>query len=331
MLASPDGPLFASVSGLHRWVPWLLFIAFGLVALVALVLGWRTVHSAEQDLAYANAQLAFVNSELEATNARLERRAEELARSNAELDQFASIASHDLQEPLRKVRTFTEQLIASESEGLSERGVDYLTRANRAAERMQALIQDLLQFSRVTTKPRPFTTVDLNRVTAEILDDISVELEESNAEVSVGTLPTLSADELQMRQLILNLISNAVKFRREGVRPEITITRGDDWRSRPHHRHRQRHRLRAAVRAADLQGVRAPQRARRVPGYRDRAWRCARRSPTRHGDEIAAAGRLGHGAIFTVTLPLAHAERTSRPPDDDDLEPDVKETAHVAG
>ena len=90
VLASPDGPLFASVSGLHRWVPWLLFIAFGLVALVALVLGWRTVHSAEQDLAYANAQLAFVNSELEATNARLERRAEELARSNAESNTYAS-------------------------------------------------------------------------------------------------------------------------------------------------------------------------------------------------------------------------------------------------
>ena len=213
VLESPDGPLFASVSGLHRWVPWLLFIAFGLVALVALLLGWRTVHSAEQDLAFANAQLAFVNGELEATNARLERRAEELARSNAELDQFASIASHDLQEPLRKVRTFTEQLMVSESERLSERGVDYLTRANRSAERMQALIQDLLQFSRVTTKPRPFTSVDLNRVTAEILDDISVELEESNAEVSVGTLPRLTADELQMRQLILNLLSNALRRR----------------------------------------------------------------------------------------------------------------------
>lgn len=329
VLESPDGPLFASVSGLHRWVPWLLFIAFGLVALVALLLGWRTVHSAEQDLAFANAQLAFVNGELEATNARLERRAEELARSNAELDQFASIASHDLQEPLRKVRTFTEQLIASESEGLSERGVDYLTRANRAAERMQALIQDLLQFSRVTTKPRPFTTVDLNRVTAEILDDISVELEESNAEVSVGTLPTLSADELQMRQLILNLISNAVKFRREGVRPEITIT-GETIGDR------------ARIIVTDNGIGFEQQYAQRIfrvferlngrgeyPGTGIGLALC-QKIATRHGGEIAAAGRLGHGAIFTVTLPLAHASAEPAAYDDD-LEPDVKETAHVAG
>ena len=112
---------------------------------------------------------------------------------------------------------------------------------------MQALIQDLLQFSRVTTKPRPFTAVDLNRVTAEILDDISVELEESNAEVSVGTLPTVSADELQMRQLVLNLISNAVKFRREGVRPEITISGEKSGDQRPDRGRRQRDRIRAAV------------------------------------------------------------------------------------
>jgi light-regulated signal transduction histidine kinase (bacteriophytochrome) len=292
------------------------------------VLGWRTVHSAERDLAYANAQLAFVNSELEATNARLQRRAEELARSNAELDQFASIASHDLQEPLRKVRTFTEQLMASESEGLSERGLDYLTRANRAAERMQALIQDLLQFSRVTTKPRPFTTVDLNRVTAEILDDISVELDESNAEVSVGTLPTLSADELQMRQLILNLISNAVKFRREGVRPEITIT-GEMIGGR------------ARIVVTDNGIGFEQQYAQRIfrvferlngrgeyPGTGIGLALC-QKIANRHGGEIAAAGRLGHGAIFTVTLPLTHA--SAEPAYDDDLEPDVKERAHVAG
>lgn len=335
ILASPDGALFASVSGLHRWVPWLLLVAFGLVALVALGLGWRAVHSAEQDLALANVQLAAVNRELEATNASLEQRAAELARSNTELDQFASIASHDLQEPLRKVRTFTEQLMVSEVGNLSEHGVDYLERANRAAERMQQLIHDLLQFSRVTTKPRPFSRVDLNEVTAAILDDISVELDESGAEVSVGPLPTLSADELQMRQLILNLISNAVKFRREGVPPEITIS-GE--------------RLGEQVRIAVADnGIGFEQR------YAERIFRVFERLngrgvypgtgiglalcqkiATRHGGEIAAEGRPGQGATFTVTLPLAQGGQDDQgnqmlADDDVELTTDVEENLHVEG
>ena len=328
VLASPNGPLFASVSGLHRWVPWLLLIAFGLVALVALILGWRMIHSAEQGLAEANAQLESVNRELEATNARLERRAVELARSNSELDQFASIASHDLQEPLRKVRTFTEQLMVSESERLSERGVDYLTRANRAAERMQQLIQDLLRFSRVTTKPRPFTVVDLNQLTADILDDISVELDQSHAAVSVGTLPTLSADELQMRQLLLNLISNAVKFRREGVPPEITISgerRGSD----------------AVIVVTDNGIGFEPQYAERIFSVFERlngrgeypgtgiGLALCQKIAARHGGRIVAEGRPGEGATFTVTLPLEPVP--SRSAGEMDLETDEQETTHVAG
>jgi signal transduction histidine kinase len=331
ILASPDGPLFASVAGLHRWVPWLLLVAFGLVALIALGLGWRAVHSAEQDLALANVQLAAVNRELEATNASLEQRAAELARSNTELDQFASIASHDLQEPLRKVRTFTEQLMVSEVGNLSERGVDYLERANRAAERMQQLIHDLLQFSRVTTKPRPFSRVDLNEVTAAILDDISVELDESGAEVSVGPLPTLSADELQMRQLILNLISNAVKFRREGVPPEITIS-GE----------RVGEQVRITV--AD-NGIGFEQQ------YSERIFRVFERLngrgfypgtgiglalcqkiATRHGGEIVAEGRPGQGATFTVTLPIARENDGDQMlADDVELTTDVEESLHVEG
>ncbi|MGH2860310.1 MAG: sensor histidine kinase [Solirubrobacteraceae bacterium] len=327
VLESPDGTLFASLSGLHKWVPWLLLIAFGLVALVALGFGWRMVYSAEQDLAEANVQLGAVNSQLEATNARLERRAEELARSNAELDQFASIASHDLQEPLRKVRTFTEQLMVSESGRLSERGEDYLARANRAAERMQQLIQDLLQFSRVTTKPRPFAPVDLNQVTAEILDDISVELEQSDALVSVGTLPTLSADELQMRQLILNLLSNAVKFRRDGVRPEVSISAETSGGK-------------ATIVVADNGTGFEQQYAERIfrvferlngrgeyPGTGIGLALC-QKITTRHGGRIVAEGRPGEGATFTVTLPLV---QRNRPVDEIELNPYAEEETYVAG
>ncbi|HEY6782699.1 MAG TPA: hypothetical protein VI296_05630, partial [Candidatus Dormibacteraeota bacterium] len=129
VLAAPDGPLFASVSGLRKWVPWAIFAAFALFALAALILGRRSLRSAEQ-VRVANDQLEIANRDLAASNDTLEQRAEELARSNAELEQFASIASHDLQEPLRKVRTFTQQLTVIEADRLSERGNDYLQRAN---------------------------------------------------------------------------------------------------------------------------------------------------------------------------------------------------------
>ncbi len=144
-------------------------------------------------------------------------RAAELARSNAELEQFASIASHDLQEPLRKVRTFAERVTVMEADHLSDKGRDYLQRVNAAAERMQCLIEDLLKFSRLGTHGRAFAPVDLARITRDVLVDLEALVERSEGIVRVGALPTINADELQMRQLMQNLISNALKFRREGV------------------------------------------------------------------------------------------------------------------
>ena len=188
----------------------------------ALALGQRLVRTADR-LRVVNARLIVVNSELTGANAALERRAAELARSNEELDQFASIASHDLQEPLRKVRTFTEQLTVSDADHLSEKGRDYLQRANGAAERMQKLIEDLLRFSRVSTQGRPFVPVDLAEVTREVLVDLEAQVESSGAVVTVGDLPTITADPLQMHQLIQNLISNVLKFRRDGVPPEVAV------------------------------------------------------------------------------------------------------------
>jgi PAS domain S-box-containing protein len=151
------------------------------------------------------------------------RRASELARSNVELEQFASIASHDLQEPLRKVRTFTERVTVMEADHLSDKGRDYLDRVNAAAERMQRLIEDLLKFSRVGTHGRAFVPVDLARITRDVLVDLEATVERSQGIVRVGALPTIYADELQIRQLIQNLLSNALKFSREGVAPEVSI------------------------------------------------------------------------------------------------------------
>ena len=331
VLAAPNGPLFASVSGLHKWVPWMIFICFALVAFAALVLGRRVLGSADQ-VREANARLALVNAELEQTNETLELRARELARSNAELEQFASIASHDLQEPLRKVRTFTQRVTVIEAERLSDKGLDYLQRANSAAERMQQLIEDLLKFSRVATHGRPFALVDLSQVTHEVLDDLEAQVEASGAVVRIGELPTITADALQMRQLMQNLISNAIKFRREGVTPEVQIeatVAGDE--------------IRLAVRDNGI-GF-EPQYSRRIfrvferlhgrgeyPGTGIGLALC-RRIAERHGGTVVADAEPGSGATFTVTLPTVQRDALLVAPELHDPEPDAesdtREATHV--
>jgi signal transduction histidine kinase len=326
LLAAPNGPLFASVSGLRKWLPWLIFIAFGAVAAITLVLARRALRDSDRvresnaqlaeantklegvnlQLADTNEALAESNNALEVTNDELERRAQELARSNTELDQFASIASHDLQEPLRKVRTFTERITETEGERLSERGVDYLKRANASAERMQRLIEDLLKFSRVATQGRPFEPVDLNGVTAEVLEDLDDSIQRSGAVVRVGQLPTINADSHQMRQLIQNLVSNAVKFSREGVRPDVDISAKVEGGF-----------ARLAVRDNGI-GFDAQYRQRIFRVFERLHGRGAyagtgiglalcRKIAERHGGTVVAESVPGEGSTFTVTLQTERA------------------------
>ena len=147
----------------------------------------------------------------------------ELARSNAELDKFAHVASHDLQEPLRKILAFGERLKTKYGEVLTEQGYDYLERMQKAAERMQTLINDLLTLSRIRTKAQPFIPVDLAQVVREVLSDLEVRIEQSKGQVEVDELPTLDADPLQMRQLLQNLIGNALKFHPKVEPPRVRI------------------------------------------------------------------------------------------------------------
>jgi signal transduction histidine kinase len=147
----------------------------------------------------------------------------ELNRSNRELQDFAFVASHDLQEPLRKIQAFGDRLKTRHGPGLNDEALDYLSRMHGAAERMHTLINDLLTFSRVTTKAQPFVPTDLNEITRDVLNDLEVRLQDSGGRVEVGDLPIIDADALQMRQLFQNLIGNAVKFHRPDVPPIIRI------------------------------------------------------------------------------------------------------------
>ncbi|TVP65905.1 MAG: GAF domain-containing protein [Nodularia sp. (in: Bacteria)] len=151
------------------------------------------------------------------------RQRQELARSNQELQQFAFIASHDLQEPLRKIISFGERLKTTSEDDLNEQGRDYLGRMQNAAFRMQTLIKDLLTLSRVTTRAQPFILVNLQQIANEVLSDLEVSIQQSNGRVEVGDLPTIKADPLQMRQLLQNLIGNALKFHRPQISPVVKV------------------------------------------------------------------------------------------------------------
>jgi signal transduction histidine kinase len=301
VMTSTRSSLFSSVSGWRMWLPWLILGLLGITAMAFVALLRRVMASAGA-LAAGNDQLAATNAQLESSNALL-RHAAELARSNAELEQFASIASHDLQEPLRKVQTFAAQLNATESERLSEQGQDFLRRMSDAAGRMRTLIDDLLAFSRVSTKGRPFVDVDLDALVPQVLVDLEIAAKESGARISVGPLPTLRADPVQIRQLMQNLLANALKFRREGEPCEIDV--------------------RAEVADGIAELTIADNGLGFDPAFATRIFRAferlhgasvypgtgiglalCRKIVERHGGTISADGREGEGATFTVRLPL---------------------------
>jgi PAS domain S-box-containing protein len=238
----------------------------------------------------------------------------ELERSNRELDDFATIASHDLQEPLRKIQAFGDRLAERSVDVLDQEALDYLGRMTNAAGRMQSLINDLLQYSQVTLRPEPPRPVDLRAVVNEVLSDLEERLRVTDGVVHVGFLPTVLASPFQMRQLFQNLIANALKFHPAGVAPVVhieAVARGD---------------LRAAkgrtdreplweIRVRDngigfdekhAERIFAPfQRLHGRQAYEGTGMGLAicRRIAARHGGTIAAHATVGSGATFVVTLP----------------------------
>jgi light-regulated signal transduction histidine kinase (bacteriophytochrome) len=234
--------------------------------------------------------------------------AQRLESSNRELQDFAFVASHDLQEPLRKVRAFGDRLKANESEHLTERGIDYINRMQNAAERMQTLINDLLKLSRVTTKARPFVPVELTNVAYEVVDDLEARINEVGGCVEIGTLPVVQADALQMRQLLQNLIGNALKFRRADEAPQVRLFSEliDTTTDAP-----ARYRITVEDNGIGFDKQYAEriftpfERLHSRQEYEGTGMGLAlcKKIVERHGGTIAASGRPGTGSSFSITLP----------------------------
>jgi PAS domain S-box-containing protein len=149
--------------------------------------------------------------------------AAKLERSNRELQDFAQVASHDLQEPLRKIMAFGDRIKRQAGESLDEECRDYLQRMFNAAARMQTLITDLMMFSKVETKAQPFVAIDLGVIAREVSADLETLIEQTGGRVEIKELPTLEADPMQMRQLLQNLIGNSLKYCRAGIPPLVRI------------------------------------------------------------------------------------------------------------
>jgi signal transduction histidine kinase len=150
--------------------------------------------------------------------------ADDLKRSNQDLEQFAYVASHDLQEPLRKIRAFGDRLAARYEDKLDEVGLEYITRMQHASARMQKLIEDLLSFSRISSGHEQFTYVDPTTVVNEVVDDIEGQILREKAKVGVKPIAEINADRGQIRRLFQNLISNAIKFHKPGALPVVEIS-----------------------------------------------------------------------------------------------------------
>ncbi len=320
--------------GSYKWLSWVAmpFPAEGL--LYAAARDVTAQKQAKAALQRANSELGKANERLQieiakSTAAEQELRAFtlQLERSNRELQDFAYVASHDLQEPLRKIQAFGDRLQTKFGARLTATGQDYLARMQNAAGRAQILIEDLLSFSRVTTKAQPFVPVDLEDAIAKVLLDLEISIADVGAKIILEHLPTIDADPMQMRQLFQNLISNALKFQRDGVAPEIRIqstfldTEGQDPKleanGEPSHCNRQ-------VQIAVIDnGIGFDEK------YLDRIFNVfqrlhgrgtyegtgvglaiCRKIVERHGGAISAKSIPGEGSNFIVTIPVTQSMET---------------------
>jgi signal transduction histidine kinase len=243
------------------------------------------------------------------TESRLALQHAELQRSNAALDEFASVASHDLQEPLRKILTFGERLNATAGPTLDGDARHHLERMLGAAGRMRTLINDLLTYSQISTRVQTFVVTDLAGIARDVIADLETAIADEGGRVELGELPVIDADPLQMRQLLQNLLGNAIKYRRKDAPPVVrlsssragnrscTITVADN-----------------GIGFNDQYAEKIFKMFERLHGRMEYAGSgiglaICRKIVERHGGSIAAKSTAGEGATFTVTLPVKQAIR----------------------
>lgn len=260
-------------------------------------------HELEQRVAERTTELSRVNEKLKTAAARL-------ARSNRELQDFAFVASHDLQEPLRKIQAFSDRLMTKCGPAIDDTGRDYIARMLNATARMRRLIDDLLMFSRVTSKAKPFEPVNLATVAEEVVSDLEVRLEQAAGRVEIAPLPTVDADPTQMRQLLQNLIGNALKFRRAEVPPVVAV-----WGER-NNGHLQLNIADNGIGFEEKHADRIFQVFQRLHGrgeYEGSGIGLAvcRKIAERHGGSITARSTPGVGSTFIITLPLQQPQTGS--------------------
>lgn len=247
---------------------------------------------------------------------RVDARTSELERSNRELQEFAYVASHDLQEPLRKIIAFADRLRSRFGASMEPDALDYMERMQNAAERMKVLINDLLTLSRVTTRGQPFVDVNLRQIAENVLEDMITAIEAAHGRVDVADLPTLEADPSQMSRLLLNLISNSLKFRNEQEAPAISI-----WSETDYDSEYEKPLVRLFVKD---NGVgfdekyldRIFQPFQRLHGRMDYAGTgmglaICRRIVERHQGEITARSAPNTGATFIITLPAQQSGKVT--------------------
>jgi len=237
------------------------------------------------------------------TEWRLAEQHRELERSNAALEEFASVASHDLQEPMRKILSFGELLNTAAGPALEGHARAYLGRMLSAAGRMRTLVSDVLLYSQVTTRPHPFVRTDLARVAREVIADLETSIAESGGRVEVGELMVIDADALQMRQLLQNLLGNALKYRQKDTPPVVRLACSNGGPD-------------CAITVADngigFNDKHAEKIFRMFTRLNARAeyagsgigLAICRKIVERHNGTIAATSTPGAGATFTVTLPV---------------------------
>ena len=231
-------------------------------------------------------------------------RTAELQRSNQALQDFAFIASHDMQEPLRKVISFGNMLQQKYKDSLEQTGNDYLNRMLDATKRMHSLLTGLLEYSRVTTNPEPFREVDVYAIIHEVLSDLEITIKQTGGEVKVGELPSIQADPTQIRQLFQNLIGNALKFHKEGERPVVDLfsTTTDDGTLQIYVKDNG-----IGFEEQYLDRIFAP--FKRLHGRGSQyegtgiGLAICKKIVERHGGSITAKSTTGHGATFIIALP----------------------------